>query len=169
MTPENAAVTVCDVAADAEAVIAELRQQGVEPGCISAVAVDEQSGAMPVAYYFDGGRLRGTAARGSSRSLLDALPGCAVLVSPGERTIFLAGPFAASVVRTLESEGLFGNLGPIAGGLYSLGISRDAAREYELTALQGRPLVIVHGRARDVERARDIMAARLVGRGQPNP
>ena len=92
-----------------------------------------------------------------------------VLVSPGERTVFLAGPFAASVVRTLENEGLFGDLGPIAGGLYSLGIPRDAARDYELTALQGRPLVIVHGPARDVERARRIVAARLEGIGQPNP
>jgi len=65
------------------------------------------------------------------------------------------------VVRTLDNEGLFGDLGPIAGGLYSLGVPRNAAREYELTALQGRPLVIVHGRARDVERARGIVAVRL--------
>jgi hypothetical protein len=149
------------VVADAEAAVAELRQQGLEPDCISVVAVDEQSGLMPVAYHFEGGRLRGTAARGNVRRLVESLPGCAVLVIPGERTVFLAGPFAASVVRTLDNEGLFGDLGPIAGGLYSLGVPRNAAREYELTALQGRPLVIVHGRARDVERARGIVAVRL--------
>jgi len=64
-------------------------------------------------------------------------------------------------VRTLSNEGLFGDLGPIAGGFYNLGIPRDEARDYELTALQRRPLVIVHGRARDVERARNIVAVRL--------
>jgi hypothetical protein len=115
---------------------------------------------MPVAYYLDGGRLRGTASRAGLRSLLEALPGCVVLVNPGERTLLLAGPFASSVVRALENEGLFGDLGPIAGALYSLGIPRDSARDYELSALRGRPLVIVHGRARDVERARGIVAAR---------
>jgi hypothetical protein len=156
------------MATDAEAAIAELRQQGLAIDCISVVEVDEQSGVMPVAYYFDGERLRRTAPRGSSRGLWEALSGCAVLVSPGERTVFMAGPFAASVVRTLDNEGLFGNLGPIAGGLYNLGIPRDAAREYELTALRGRPLVIVHGRARDVERARRVVAARLEAQGQPN-
>ena len=155
------------MAADAETAIAELRLQGIETDCISVVAVDEESELTPVAYYFDRGRLRWTSARGSSRSLLEALPGCAVLVSPGERTVFLAGPFAASVVRTLDNEGLFGGLGPIAGGLYSLGIPRDAARDYELSARQGRPLVIVHGRARDVERARRIVAAQLEGQAHP--
>jgi len=161
MPPENAIVVVCNASADAEAAIAELRRQGLEPGCISVVTADEQRGSMPVAYYFEGGNLRRVAARGSGWRQLGALPGCAVLVSPGERTAFLAGPFAASVVRTLDNEGLFGDLGPIAGGLYSLGIPQDAARDYELTALQGRALVIVHGHTRDVARARRILAAWL--------
>ena len=161
MLPENAMVAICSVAADAEAAVVELRQRGLEPGCISVVAGDEQGGSTPVAYYFEDGCLRRTAARASCRRLLEALRGCVVLVIPGERTAFIAGPFAASVVRTLDNEGLFGDLGPIAGGLYSLGIPRDAAREYELTALQGRALVIVHGRARDVARAREILVDRL--------
>jgi len=169
MNPENAVVAACNGAAEAEAVIGELRQNGLEADCISIVAVDQQSGLLPVAYGFDNGRLRTTASRGSSQSLLESLPGCAVvLVCPGERTILLAGSFAETVVRTLNSDGLFGNLGPIASGLYSLGIPRDEARDSELTALQGRPLVIVHGRARDVERARLIVAARLDAMGQPN-
>jgi hypothetical protein len=168
MPQENAVVAVCNGAAEAKAVFGGLRQQGLGSDCISIVAVDKQSGLMPVAYYFEDGRLRGTARRGGSRSLLDGLPASAVLVSLGE-TVLLAGPFAASVVRTLDNEGLFGDLGPIAGGLYSLGIPQRAARDYELTALQGHPLVIVHGPARDVERARLFVAASLEGKGQPNP
>jgi len=168
MAPENVVVVESIGAADAAAAIAELRQQGLEAECISVVAVDEQSGVIPVAYHFESGGLRSTAPQGMSWRLLETLRGCAVLVIPAERTVFLAGPFAASVVRTLQNHGLFGDLGPIAGGLYSLGIPRDAARESELTALRGRPLVIVCGRARDVERARLIMEARLEGMGQPN-
>jgi hypothetical protein len=158
MSSENAVVGVCRLAADAEAIIGELRQQGIEPDCISVVTVEEQDGLMPVAYYSDSGRLRSTAARGSSTSLLEELPGCAVVVSPGDPPVLLAGRFAASVVRALDNAALFGDLGPLARGLYSLGIPRDAARDYELSALQGRTLVVVHGRAREVERAREIMA-----------
>ena len=146
------------MAADAEAVVGELRQQGLKPDCISVVTIGEQSRSMPVAYYSECGRLRSTAVRGSSRSLMEELPGCAVLVSPGDPPVLMAGPFADSVVRTLDHEKLFGDLGPLAGGLYSLGIPRAAARDYELSALQGRTLVVVHGRARDVERARRIVA-----------
>ena len=169
MPPENAVVGVCRLAVDAEAVVAELREQGIEPDCISVVTVGEHSGLGPVAYYSDHGRLRSTATRGSSSSLLDTLPGCAILVSPGDPPVLLAGQFATSVVRTLDNEGLFGDLGPLAGGFYSLGISRDAARDYELSALQGRTLVVVHGRAPDVERARRIVAARFEGKGQAAP
>jgi hypothetical protein len=161
--PENAVVVVCDVAAEAEAAVSELLRQGLDPGCYSVVSVDEQAGSAPAAYYVERGCLLRTAGHGSSRSPFEALSRCAVLVRLGERPIFLAGPFAASVVRTIDNEGLFGDLGPIAGGLYSLGIPRNAARNYELTALQGRALVIVHGRARDVARARGILASRLEG------
>jgi hypothetical protein len=160
---ENAVVAVCNLVSDAEAVVSELRQQGLEPGCISIVAVDARSGSTPIAYFFEQGCLSRTAARGGCWRVLEALSGCAVLVSPGERTAILAGPFAESVVRTLDNEGLFGDLGPIASGLYSLGMSRDAARDYELTALQGRTLVIVLGRAQEVARARRILTDRLEG------
>lgn len=168
MSSENAVVGVCRLPADAEAVVAELRQQGIEPDCISVVTVGEQTGLMPVAYYTDCGRLRSTAARGGSASVLEELPGCAVLVSPGDPPVLLSGPFATSVVRALDNAALFGDLGPLARGLYSLGIPRDAARDYELSALQGRTLVVVHGRAREVERARHIVA-RFGWVGQASP
>jgi hypothetical protein len=161
MDPENVVVAVCNGVADAEAAVSDLRQQGLDAGCISVVTPDEQSRSMPVAYYLDGGSPRRAPAQANCVPRTEALPVCAVLVSPGERTAFLAGPFAAAVVRILDNQGLFGTLGPIAGGLYSLGIPRDAARDYELTALQGRALVIVHGPARDVARARRILAAWL--------
>jgi len=166
MPVENAVVGVCRLAADAEAVVEELRQQGLKPDCISIVTIGEQTGLVPVAYYSECGRLRSTAVRGSSRSLLEELPGCAVVVSPGDPPVLLAGPFATSVVRILDHAGLFGDLGPVAGGFYSLGIPRDAARDYELSVLQGRTLVVVHGCARDVERARRIVAG-CDGMGQP--
>ena len=122
---------------------------------------------MPVAYYSDGARLHCTGASARLRSLVESLQGCVVLVSPGEPGVILTGPFASYVVRTLDNEELFGDLGPIAAGLYTLGVSREAAREYELSTMRGSPLVIVHGRAWDVQRARAIMAAHFEGMADP--
>ncbi len=163
--PDNAVVAVCQGAADVETAIADLRQHGLEPGSISVVATEEPGGLQPVAYYFEDGCLRRTAAKGSWR-LLESLPGYAVLVSPGVRVTLLAGSFASSVVRALNSEGLLGDLGPIAGGLYSLGIPRDVALGYERKALEGYALVVVHGRARDVARARQVLKDRLLEEGR---
>ena len=158
MLAENAVVAVCNAAADAEAAVAELRRQGVANGSVSVVTVEEPGGSKPSAYYVRGGCLRRAPDLESCRQLWETLSEFAVLVSPGERAVVLGGPLAASVVRALDQEELFAKLGPLAGGLYNLGITRDAAREFELAALQGHSLVIVHGRAHDVARARRILA-----------
>jgi hypothetical protein len=118
----------------------------------------EHDVSTPVAYFFEKGHARTTAPRGYRGPHLDDLPGSAVLLLPGERAAFITGAFASGVVRILDCEELFGGLGPIASGLYNLGIPSDAARDYELTALQGRALVIVHGPSREVARARQILA-----------
>jgi len=164
---ENLLVEICRGGTEAEAAICELGRQGVGPESISAVVADRQAGVAPVAYYFESGRLLRTAARDSGWRPAKSLAGCAVLMVPGEPTVLLAGAFAESIVRALENGALFGDLGPIAGGLYSLGVSRDAAREYELTALQGHALVLVHGSVGVVARARRILAARRDEEGAP--
>jgi hypothetical protein len=121
------------------------------------VAAGNERVAAPVAYYFERGVLRGTALREDRWRFTTDLPGCAVLVIPDEGPVLIAGSLAASVVRALDNKLLFGDLGPIASALYSSGVARDTAREYELTALQGHVLVIVQGRAKDVAKARTIL------------
>ena len=159
MPAENATVAVYRTTADAVTAVAELRRQGVAPASISTVAADEQSGSRPVVYYLDGEKnLRGTAAADDWSVLWQTLEGCAVLLHPGMPAILLAGPFAACAVRALNNESLFGDLGPIAGALYSLGFTRETALKYEATALAGCPLVMVHGRSREVARARQMLA-----------
>jgi hypothetical protein len=164
---ENVVVAICSEAGDAEAAVLELGRQGIGPDSISIVAAEDESAAAPVAYYFEHGILRGTALREDRWRLMADLPGCAVLVIPDERPVLVAGSLAASVVRVLDNKPLFGDLGPIASAFYCAGIPRDTAREYELTALQGRVLVVVQGRAKDVAGARAILANRKSRRATP--
>jgi len=166
---ENVVVAICGAAADAEAAVQELGQRGIGPDSISVVAAGDERATAPVAYYFEHGVLRGTALREERWRFLADLPGCAVLVIPDERPVLIGGSLAASVVRAIDNKLLFGDLGPVASALYSAGVARDAAREYELTALQGHVLVIVQGRAKDVAGARTILADRKSGRCRDQP
>ena len=154
---ENAVVTVFAMTADAVGVVSELITNGLEPEHLSVVATDEQSELVPVAYYLEAKHLLKAATSGGCSCLWKTLPGCGVLVCPGQSPILVAGHFALCIARTLDCPALFGDMGPIAAGLYSLGVPQESARGYETAARQGRPLVIVHGRAQDVARARHIL------------
>ncbi len=156
MPPENIAVAVCNGVAEAVRVIAELDRHGIEPECMSMVAIDEYSAFDPVGYCMTDGHLR-RAAAGGCAPVLDKMTGYTVLVAPGQPVILLAGPIGACVSRTLQNKALFGALGPIASLLYALGASRVAACGYETAARQGRALIVVHGRARNVARARELL------------
>jgi hypothetical protein len=156
--PVNALVVVYNVAEDAAAALATLRAQELEHA-LSLAAADQQSGIAPVAYHFESGHLHRAPVPGSSPSPFEGFAEYAVLVCAGERPVLLGGPFAAAVIRALDNEGLFGDLGPIAAGLYSFGVPREAAREYELMVRQGRILVIVQGRARDIVRLGRLLGA----------
>lgn len=156
MPAENAMVAIRDGPATAVEALRELTRQGVGLCCLSAVAIDRESETAPAAYYVQDGHLR--KAGQSDGGLWQMLSGCSVLVLPGEPAILLAGPFAAFVVQAVENGTLFADLGPVAGALYSLGFSRESARRYASAVRQGRALVIVHGRSREVEQARGILA-----------
>lgn len=156
MSAENAIVAVCDGPARAAESLLELARHGVELGCLSAIAADRESETAPAAYYVKDGLLR-KAGQGDG-GYWRMLSNWSVLVIPGEPAILAAGPFAACVVQAIENGMLFGDLGPVARALYSLGIPRESACRYALAVRQGRALVIVQGRSRDVAQARSILA-----------
>lgn len=155
---ENAVVAVCNGVGDCESAVLELCRNGVAADAISVVTVDAPAGLETSAYYFDQGRLRRAPDQPNCRRLWEALSGWVVVACPGERTAVVAGPLAATIVRVLDQGELLGKLGPLAAGLYTLGIPRNAAREYELAALQGRSLVVGHGRSKDLAGVRRILA-----------
>jgi hypothetical protein len=159
MPTGNLIVAVCDVMADAVAAVALLERHGIERSSVSVVVLDERTGLAPVAYYLCDGQIRRTAAEEKPPHMWQSFTPCAVILTPGTAALVVSGPFAIPAARALEHESLFGDLGAIAGGLYSLGVSREEARKYELTAYSGRSLVIVQGHTRDVARARELLAA----------
>jgi len=73
--------------------------------------------------------------------------------------IAAAGPFVMALVGALEGAAVVGGLSAIGAALVSLGVSKDRAIKYEGAIQADRFVVIVHGTAQDIERARGVLAS----------
>src|ERR1700693_2573469 len=70
---------------------------------------------------------------------------------PGE------GPLVAWIEGALEGAGVVGGLGAIGAGLCSIGIPKDSVVSYETAIGSDKFLVLAHGTADKVAKAKDIM------------
>jgi hypothetical protein len=157
MPAENVAVFVYGAPADVAKTLGRLTDYGIHAESVSLICIDRETAMAPVAYHFESGTMRRTSRGGNWPSFGSLLTGCTVLVAPDRPAVVAAGPIGPILSRALENEVLFGNMGPIAGTLYSLGMPREAARRYESAAREGRWLMVIHGPARNVARAREVL------------
>jgi hypothetical protein len=67
------------------------------------------------------------------------------------------GPLVTWIVGALEGAAVMGGLSALGAGLYSLGIPRNSIVKYETEVKNGRLLLVAHGTADEVERARDLL------------
>jgi hypothetical protein len=69
----------------------------------------------------------------------------------------IVGPLATSIVAGLDAPTLRRGLGPLAAALTGLGIPEEAALDYESAIQAQRILLIVHGDASGIQRARQLL------------
>jgi len=83
--------------------------------------------------------------------------GSAFFMIPGLGPILAAGPIVAWIVAGLEGAVEVGALGALGAGLYSIGIPKDSIVKYQTALKTDQFLMIVHGTATEVARAKDIL------------
>jgi hypothetical protein len=83
--------------------------------------------------------------------------GAAFFAIPGIGPVLVAGPLVAWIVGALESAVVVGGLSAIGAGLYSIGIPKDSIVEYESAIKANKFLLLAHGTAEEVEKAKGIM------------
>lgn len=83
--------------------------------------------------------------------------GAAVLLVPPMGPVLAAGPIAALLTTAAEGAVLGGGVSAIAAALTSLGLEEDDAKRYETDVAASRYLVVVHGDAEAVARARRVL------------
>jgi predicted alpha/beta-hydrolase family hydrolase len=78
---------------------------------------------------------------------------------PGIGPVLVAGPLVAWIVGALEGALVVGGLSAIGAGLYSIGIPKNSIVEYETALKSDKFLLLAHGTADEVEKAKAIMGA----------
>ena len=153
-----AVVAVYDTHPEAEAAVKELQRGGFNMKKLSVVGKDYHTDEQVVGYYNAGDRMKYWGKMGALwGGLWGLLFGAAFFWVPGLGPLLVAGPLAASIVAALESAAVVGGLSALGAGLYSIGIPKDSILKYETAIKVDKYLLVAHGTATEVARAKEIL------------
>ena len=158
MSANNSVVAIYRQHSDADLAIKELQRGGVDLHKLSIVGKGYHTDEQAVGYYTTGDRMKYWGKVGAFwGGFWGLLFGSAFFLIPGLGPILAAGPVVAWIVAALESAVEVGVLGALGAGLYSIGIPKDSIVKYEAALKTDQFLLIAHGTAAEVARAKDII------------
>jgi hypothetical protein len=156
--PSNV-VAVYNSHTEAEQAVAKLSAASFDITKISIIGKDYHTEEKVVGYYSTGDRMKSWGGLGAFwGGIWGLLFGAGFFLVPGIGPVLVAGPFLAALIGALESAVVVGGLSAVAAGLVSLGISKESAVKYEAEIKADKFVLIVHGTAEELERARTILA-----------
>jgi hypothetical protein len=158
MSNQNAVVGIYKTHTDADAAVKELQKSGFDMKKLSVVGKDYHPEENVVGFYNAGDRMKFWGKLGAFWGGLWAiLFGSALFVIPGLGSLVVLGPLAMMIGGALEGAVVTVGLTALGAGLYILGIPKDSIVKYETALKSDKFLVIAHGSAGDVARAKSIM------------
>ncbi len=158
MSKTNSVVAIYKTHSEAEGAVKELQKSGFDMKKLSIVGKDYQTDEHVVGYYNAGDRMKYWGKLGAFwGGIWGMLFGAAFFAIPGIGPVLVAGPLVAWIVSALESAVVVGGLSAIGAGLYSIGIPKDSVVKYELALKSDKFVLLAHGTADEVTKARDIM------------
>ena len=159
MSEQNAVVAVYATHTEAEAAIKELQHSGIDMRTLSIVGKDSHTDEHVVGYYNTGDRMKYWGKMGAFwGGFWGLLFGSAFFAIPGLGPILVAGPLVAWIIGALEGAAVVGGVSALGAGLIGIGIPKDSVVQYELAIKTDKFLLMVHGAAPEVEKARSIIA-----------
>jgi hypothetical protein len=162
MTNENAIVAVYNDHVQAEQAVDQLKKTGFDMTKLSIVGKDYHTEENVVGYYNAGDRMKYWGKMGAFwGGVWGLLFGAAFFVVPGIGPVLVAGPVAAWIVAALEGAAVVGGLSAIGAGLYGIGIPKDSILRYEVALKADKFLLIAHGTADEVAKAKETIERTL--------
>ncbi len=158
MSKQNSVVGIYNTHTEAEAAVKELQKSGFDMKMLSVVGKDYHTEENVVGFYNAGDRMKFWGKLGAFWGALWAiLFGSAFFVIPGLGQLVVLGPLVMIIVGALEGAVVTGGLTALGAGLYSIGIPKDSILKYETAVKSDKFLVIAHGSAGDVAKAKSIL------------
>src|SRR5271169_6396187 len=158
MSIENSVVAIYHTHTDADRAVKELQRGGIDMHKLSIVGKGYHTDDQVVGYYNAGDRMKYWGKVGAFwGGFWGLLFGSAFFIIPGLGPILAAGPVVAWIVAGLEGAVEVGALGALGAGLFSIGIPKDSIVKYEAALKTDQFLLIVHGTAAEVAKAKDII------------
>jgi len=158
MSELNAVVAVYGTHIEAEEAVKELQRAGIDMRTLSIVGKDPHTDEHVVGYYNTGDRMKYWGKTGAFwGGFWGLLFGSAFFAIPGLGPILVAGPLVAWIVGALEGAVAVGGLSAIGAGLYGMGIPKDSIVKYETALKTDKYLLMVHGTAAEVEKAKSVI------------
>ena len=158
MPKTNAVVAVFESHDQAENAIRQLQKSGFDMKKLSIVGKDYHTEEHVVGYYTTGDRMLYWGKTGAFwGGFWGLLLGSAFFWVPGIGQVLVAGPLVMWIVGALEEAVVVGGLGALGAALYSIGIPKNSVMQYETEVKNGSLLLVAHGTADEVERARDLL------------
>jgi hypothetical protein len=155
---QNSVVAVFSQHSAAENAIKDLKGGGFDIKKLAVVGRDYQTESDVVGFYTTGERMKYWGKWGAFwGGLWGLLIGAAFLIVPGVGPVVAAGSIVSWIVAALEGAVVVGGLSALGAGLYSLGIPKNSVLKYETSIKGGKFVLIAHGTAAEVAKARDML------------
>jgi uncharacterized membrane protein len=152
-------VAINDTHEQAEQAVKALQEGGINMKTLSIAGKDTHTDEQVVGYYNIGDRMKRWGGIGAFwGGFWGLLFGSAFFAIPGLGPILVAGPLVAWIIAGLESAVVVGGVSAIGAGLASIGIPKDSILKYEVALKTDKFLLVVHGTADEVLKAKDIIA-----------
>jgi len=144
----------------AEAAVKTLTENGFEMKTLSVVGKGYHTEEKVVGFYNIGDRVKFWGSRGAFwGGLWGLFFGGLFLTIPVVGHVVVLGYLAAAVISAVESAIMVGGLSALGAALYSIGVPKDSIIEYEVAVKADGFLVMAHGTAADMARAKTILSA----------
>jgi hypothetical protein len=158
ITRNNSIVAIYPSHPTAEAAVKELQQSGFDMKKLSIVGRDYHTDEHVVGYYNTGDRMKRWGKTGAFwGGIWGWLFGSAFFFIPGIGPLIMAGPVVGWLVGALEGAVVVGGLSALGAGLYGLGIPKDSVLQYETALKTDKFLLIAHGSADEINRAKEVL------------
>ncbi len=158
----NSVVAVFQSHDQAEAAVRELQKDGFDMKQLSIVGKDIRTEEHVVGYYNAGDRMlywgkQGAFWGGFWGGMWAILFGSAYFLIPGIGPLLVAGPLVVWIVGVLEGAAIVGGVSALGAALASIGIPKNSVVQYETEVKNGKILLVAHGTAEELERAKDLL------------